>query len=171
MSLVDRMMSSRRLALSVKRYHTWPTIQQQTVADHTCQVMRVYVEIFGPPSQDVFLYMLWHDISEMHTGDIPFQAKRLYPALKKVVDEIDHSVRAVMDQDGAGGFVYRVSDEEVKLAKVCDLLEMWEFGRQEMSLGNKMAEPIVTRTAWAASALAEELGVTDKINRWMEVQL
>ncbi len=166
MSLVDQIMMSRRMALSVKRYHSWPTIQTQTVADHTCQVMRVYYEIFGRPLVDIYEYILFHDITEMWTGDIPFPLKSKYPALGAAVKDAE---RDACDRMGIPDV--HLDDDQKKRVKICDLAEMWEFGRTELLLGNKLANPIVERTNWALSLLAEEAGVTADISKWQEGHL
>ena len=163
MSLTDQIMASRRLAGRVRRYHTWPTIREQTVADHTWQVMRIYVELFGSPSPDVWEYILWHDSTEMHTGDIPFPVKRDNPELAAEICQLECRARQKM------GIPYLDIPDPLKLrAKLCDLLEMREFGLEEQMLGNGYAFPIVTRTTWAASQVAEQLGLVAQVNKWME---
>lgn len=47
-----------RLAGLVRRYHTWTVLHQQTVAEHSWQVMRLYERIFGTPPAPVFLHIL-----------------------------------------------------------------------------------------------------------------
>jgi hypothetical protein len=163
MRLRDQMMSSRRLAGGIRRYHAWPVVQSQTVAEHTWQVMRVYHELFGSPPAEVWEAILWHDVLEMHTGDIPFQVKQRYPGVKKALDEAEvHAAREM-------GVVWpEITQVQRKSIKLCDILEMWEFGKQEMAMGNKLAGPIVTGTILVASKIAEELALADKVNRWME---
>lgn len=147
-------MSSRRLALSVKRYHTWPTIQQQTVADHTCQLLRIYAEIFGPPEAEVTMYILEHDMEELHTGDLPYPVKVRYPGVREALRPVEEDARHML-----GTSKRQLWEELHKRVKVCDLLEMHEFGQVEVALGNRLAEPIVTHTGSAAIELAGEISV------------
>ncbi len=167
MSLVDQIMRSRRLASRVKRYHTWPTIREQTVADHTFNMMRVYTEVFGVPPSTVWECILWHDITEMYTGDIPSFVKRDNPKLAGLLHELENKARINMQVPT----VFGLPAAEFTQIKIADLLEMWEFGREEMMLGNKYAEPVVTRASWAAQKLAEEIEVLERVERWQNEQL
>jgi 5'-deoxynucleotidase YfbR-like HD superfamily hydrolase len=131
----------------VERYHTWPTIRKQTVADHSYHVLRIYYEIFGPPSPEITTYVLFHDSPEVKYGDPPLPAKRESLELKRVYAELEKDYYTRMF-----GFDHRgmVSDEDAIAVKVCDLLEMWEFGTVELQMGNQYARPIVERTLEAA---------------------
>lgn len=131
--------NSTRFALEVKRYHTWPTIRTQTVGEHTAQIMRIYWEIFGEPSPAVWAEILWHDITEQWTGDIPFPMKTRYPTLKSSLSEIEKDARAAMQIPTAGVAANAADRARIK---ICDLLEMWEFGHEELAMGNAYAEPI-----------------------------
>jgi hypothetical protein len=58
-----------------------------------------------------------------------------------------------------------LSTEQRRRIKVCDLLEMWEFGLIEMSMGNSYARPIVADTIRAAFEMTDEKD-RDTVNRW-----
>lgn len=148
-----------RRALSVRRYHTWPTIQQQTVADHTCHVLRIYSETFGRPSGDVVQYILWHDAAEAITGDAPFDGKRVFPELKRVLSEIEKEVLPVV----SGGLVTEIASRERLRVKFADLAEMVEFGREEMRLGNEYyGLPVVEKVLKALFELVGEMDSEDR---------
>jgi len=40
-------LTNARFAGMVLRYHTWPTLQKQTVGDHTWQIFRIYWQILA----------------------------------------------------------------------------------------------------------------------------
>lgn len=130
-----------RMSGEVKRYSTWPTIQTQTVAAHTWHVMRIYNEIWGPPSASMFTHLLLHDGGEVAVGDLPFPLKAENPELKRIHGEIED--QALKDIHGYNGII---TDYQKWRLKICDLLEMWEFGRTEIDMGNKHGGPIVERT-------------------------
>ena len=127
-----------RYAGCVKRYHTWPTITTQTVACHSWQVLRLYTQIFGPPSTDVTAYILWHDAGELVLGDLPFPVKARNPDLKLACDRIENEAVVAM-----GGFIPKLSEVEKVRCKGCDYVEMLEFGLDEVAMGNTFAQPIV----------------------------
>lgn len=153
----DAVTGSLRHAGGVERYHTWPTIRKQTVADHCYHVLRIYYEIFGPPSAEVTTYVLFHDSPEVKYGDPPFPAKREHPELKRVYSELEADYYGKMFGFDHADLVS--ADEKIKV-KVCDLLEMWEFGKVELKMGNQYARLIVDRTLEAAKMVG-----VDHINK------
>lgn len=145
-----------RFAGQVERYHTWPTHRRQSVGEHTWQVMRIWLEIFGAMSPEESRYLVWHDAAEVAVGDPPFPVKARSPALKKAYARLEWEAMMQINAEGAG--VLDRADDELRLkAKVCDLLEMWEFGICEYAMGNLAAEPIITDTGAAVRDLIEKL--------------
>lgn len=143
----DVVTGSLRHAGSVERYHTWPTLRKQTVADHCYHVLRIYYDMFGPPSPEITTYILFHDSPEVKFGDPPFPAKREHPELKEVYSGLEAEYYGEMF--GFDHASLLTPDEKIKV-KVCDLLEMWEFGTVELRMGNQYARPIIERTLDAA---------------------
>lgn len=159
-------MRSRALAGRVRRYHTWPVLHQETVAEHTFGVLRIYREIFGLRDAPVE-YIMDHDLDELHVGDMPFPLKSRYPEIKAalVTAERDARERLGLPTD------YAISETDRARVKVCDLLQMWEFGKIEVRLGNVMATDIVSDTVRAATELAKlRLGDDDQdaIMAWLQ---
>lgn len=131
------MMSNRRLAGSVVRYHTWPMLSRETVAHHTWNVLRIWDQMFGLPAPDVVRQVLYHDCGEMATGDLPFPIKRNNPDLKTVADRIESEALVNM-----GVRMRPMTATNKWKLKVCDLLEMMEHAMHEMRMGNNFARPI-----------------------------
>ncbi len=151
-------MMSRRHAGGVKRYHTWPTLRTQTVADHSWHVMRIFLELFPDAvTMEVLTWILWHDVAEVGTGDIPFPLKSRYPELKSIMDDIGTEVT-----DNMGIVWPELTDRQRALIKICDLLEMYQWGIDEVMMGNQYARPIVEDTLAAAQTLAATEEVLDE---------
>lgn len=155
----QQVLATARLAGEVVRYHTWPTHRRQSVGEHTWQVLRIYWQIFGPPSPEVTTDILWHDAPELVTGDPPFPIKACNPALKAEYDRLEP--RALADMGGRRGV--ELTAYERRRIKCCDLLEMHEFGVQELRMGNEYARPIVSDTAAALDKLMEDLSADDLV--------
>ena len=155
-------MRSQYMAGRVRRYHTWPTLHQETVDEHSMGVLRIYRQIFGLSTISVVQYVMDHDLPELHVGDTPFPAKRKYPKLKEALDEAEEAARKELGLPTS----YYLSDAEKRRIKVCDLLQMWQFGRAEMRMGNAYALPIVADTATAALETAPEED-QQIVRRWM----
>jgi hypothetical protein len=129
------------MAGQVRRYHTWPVLRQQTLAQHSWRVATICVELSAAvgrrPSPELLTWCLLHDtLVEPHTGDLPHHVKRDNPALKAALTEIEAPLL-----EAAGLPV--LSPFQVWVLKLCDLLEMWEFGMEEQAMGNRFGGPVV----------------------------
>jgi 5'-deoxynucleotidase YfbR-like HD superfamily hydrolase len=129
--------SKSRYAGMVKRYHAWPTIQTQTVADHTFHVIRIHNRLFGAPSPNLLHHMIYHDLGELTAGDTPFPAKRVVEGLREPMERAE-----AWGLEQQGVTLPTLTDEEHTQFKIADLLEMWEFAVVEVQLGNALASPI-----------------------------
>ena len=114
------------------------------MAEHTFHVMRIYLEIFGAISSQTAENILVHDMGEIASGDIPFPIKMNNPVLKEEIDRLEEDALEQM-----GLHQHQLSILEKTRIKICDLLEMWEFGMVEVSMGNHYAKPIVEQTSRA----------------------
>jgi 5'-deoxynucleotidase YfbR-like HD superfamily hydrolase len=133
--------TSLRFAGQVERYHTWPTIRKQNIAEHTWHMLRLYERIFGSLPAVVTQYIIYHDCGELRTGDLPFGAKILWPVLGNAARMAEGEALAAL-----GVMLPNIGDALKRRVKICDLIEMWEFGQQELSMGNTYAQPIVSDT-------------------------
>jgi hypothetical protein len=162
----DNIHSDSRLAGEVQRYHTWPTLRNQTVAEHTWQMMRIWHHLFGAMPPEVSTAILWHDAGELRTGDVPYMAKKDAPTLKVALDRLEEKALVEM-----GAPAYRTIDREQRIKiKLCDLIEMNEFGIYELARGNMFAEPIAKVTHDAIKCKLMELSDPDDraaVNKFM----
>lgn len=139
----EDILTSPRMGGSVQRYHTWPTIQRQTVADHTFHVLRIYWHLFGEVSPEACAYLIFHDVPEVVVGDPPHPIKLHNPPLKYIYDGLeDAALEDMIGEELAMRVVGEVTDLERVRMKMCDLLEMAEFAAVETMMGNRAAAPI-----------------------------
>lgn len=131
-------MRNARFAGQIARYHTWPLIHKQSVAEHTYHVLRIWCQIWGPPPKQVTEYAIWHDAGEMGCGDPPYPSKQKWPELKKICDQIEREQLTLY-----GVAELQLFSHEKQRFKICDLLDMFELGMVEVQMGNSYAEPIV----------------------------
>jgi 5'-deoxynucleotidase YfbR-like HD superfamily hydrolase len=136
----------------VRRYHTWAVHHQQTVAEHTWQIMRIMLTIWPNAHRNVIVWALVHDMGEM-AGDIQYPFKLLFTQLGEGSEKAEAHVRARMNEKlGAPYITHPLSKFEKTVFKLCDNLEMWEFGMREVNMGNLYAKIIVQRMAGAVAA-------------------
>jgi 5'-deoxynucleotidase YfbR-like HD superfamily hydrolase len=127
----SHVMRSIAMAGRVKRYHTWPTLQEQSVAAHSWRVATIYIQLFGLPRAEVLEYLLFHDCGELFAGDTPFYVKRCRPGLKTASDEASEHGLAVL-----GIALPELTSVEKGQVRCADLLEMYEMGAIESRMGN-----------------------------------
>jgi len=151
-SITDHVTDNVAFAGRVKRYHAWPTLQIQTVGEHSWQLALIYQQIWGDLPSAVERYIRLHDVAELVTGDIPFPTKANNPDLKVAMDAVEAAALKTM-----GLHVPRMHPDVVRRVKICDLLEMTVFGMVEREMGNMLAVPIIIRTRKAALKLTNEL--------------
>jgi 5'-deoxynucleotidase YfbR-like HD superfamily hydrolase len=140
---------SLRFAGLVKRYHTWPVLREQTNAEHTLHILRIYDELFGLSTINVVRAIMYHDMGEVRTGDAPFPVKSENPDLKAAYDRVETEHRLELLGEDPNDYIL---ENTARRIKICDLVEMWEFGMEEYLKGNTLAVPIIDRTREAALA-------------------
>lgn len=153
----EQITTNPRLSGLVKRYHTWPVIREQTVAEHSWQVARIYGAMFELTSASVYYYILFHDCGEIVSGDLPYPIKSLNLNLKEEMDEIERLARQEM-----GIYIPTLTDEQSLRVKIAHFIEMWEYGMEELYRGNRFASPIATRCFNAANQLARSLNKNER---------
>jgi chloramphenicol 3-O-phosphotransferase len=138
-----RLETDPRRGGDVIRYHTWPTLQQQTTGQHSWNVVRILVTLWPEAPKEAILNAQFHDSGEVGTGDAPYPVKANNPDIKRGMDRIEGEIRAEM---GVGRHMNCDQFWRDRI-KLCDCIEMWEFGLDEVHFGNRFAELVVSRMA------------------------
>lgn len=159
----EQVLSNARIAGGVLRYHAYPTLQRQTVADHSFHVMRIYWTIFKRIPEIVAEFILWHDMGELVTGDMPFPFKAKHPAIKALLAPLEAEAVTAM-----GGEAIPLDKWLHRRIKACDLLEMLEFGLHEKALGNAYSLPIIHDTAREIGCLELNSADYEKVINYRE---
>lgn len=160
----ESVMRSTQLAGRVVRYHTWPMIRRPTVAEASARVATLYCELWGLPRAEVLYYCLHHDNGELYGGDIPFYAKRRVAGLSECSNEAE---KAGLKELGVT--LPELTPTEYKQFKIVDYLEMWETAVVEANMGNRYALIVLDNLKPAVYDLADKLGVSARIERWLLV--
>ena len=164
--------SSVRYGGNVRRYHTWPTIQTQTVMDHTGNVIRIYWMVFGELPEKVAVYLVFHDLPEGDTGDPPHPLKAHNPVLKAEYDRLDgEALAAMVGRERAHEITSGMTPLEKKRMKAADLLEMWEFAVTEQLLGSRHAEPIIDNVRRALDLLDLDEQDEERVNAYIDQEI
>lgn len=134
----------RRAGL-VRRYHAQPHLVPQSVGEHTWQLLRIITTIWPDVPRSVILYVIYHDIAEGCTGDIPYTVKLAYPEIKKHVDTVEDHAITNMRRSWEVPQFREPSSEEKAFVKACELVEFAEYSWNELMMGNKYIEVVLQR--------------------------
>lgn len=132
MSLANRI-GFMRDGMNVRRYHQYTLIESDTVGKHSAGVA-LFANLIDPTARkEVLLAALFHDLGEVILGDIPAPTKRALSQSAR--DELDNvEVRAL---ELHGYKTDLLTDEEVRLLKICDCLDGLAFCVEERNRGNR----------------------------------
>lgn len=131
-----------------RRFHTWPVLRKQNVADHSWHVAMLGFVLYGQEEPGItpafMLALLTHDMAECQMGDIPSPAKRHMDALLELKDETTtfRQQWGVAEQEVASRYgmdweKYLDAEEQRRL-KLCDAFEGAFYCIRERQMGNKL---------------------------------
>ncbi len=122
---------------AVKRFHTIHTIHSQNIAEHSWGVAWLcYLLTDEQPRAELLIAAMEHDLPEHVTGDMPAPAKRSMN-LHKLFKEAEEEAMA------CAGFADReLTDEELKVLKFADTVDLMLFCIRDMSMGSLHTKPV-----------------------------
>ena len=127
---------------AIRRFHTTRAIRDQSVGEHSWGVAVILTKICLP-SPVLLTAALYHDMAELHTGDVPSTAKWASKSLKKALDLSEHHFEVLH------GIVIDLSVEERRLLKWADMFELCLYSSTEVDMGNSLMQvPLVNGLNW-----------------------
>lgn len=176
----DLVITDPRRSGDVKRYHTWPVLRQQTIAHHTWNVIRVLMTLWPDTPASAFRYAMLHDAGEIGPGDLPYPTKHRNPAVKAEIDRMENATLVGQGWDPLSLQEDLLNETEdgclwKARIKVCDMIEMLEFGLEEVELGNRLGIPVVWQMRSFLEKYAEDMfeSASDRgrIARYVEARI
>jgi 5'-deoxynucleotidase YfbR-like HD superfamily hydrolase len=144
-----------------KRFHTWPVLRTQNIADHSWHVAMLLHALYGQDHPGItpvlLMAALCHDAAEWKVGDLPAPAKRNmhergFENFKAEWDEMEESILSEVGLD----WDKFLTDEERRRLKLCDSLDGAMYCVRERMMGNKMMrEPFINFASYIQSLLGE----------------
>jgi 5'-deoxynucleotidase YfbR-like HD superfamily hydrolase len=129
-----QIVESLREAGMVKRLHTVQTINGNTVSQHVYGGLIILMDLVKRSpnvvlTPDMMQEFIFHDVPELETGDIPAPTKRTIGL------ELHEMETQIMAEHGIQPKV--LSEEEKKLIKCADYLDLGFFCLHEVRMGNR----------------------------------
>lgn len=146
-----------------KRFHTQPTIHNETVGHHTALVCGLLSLLYPECRKEVLVHALYHDIAEAITGDIPSPSKRAGYVDRSALALAEHQLTL---QHGIN--VPQLTGEEHHILKVCDILSGMITCAHEIKMGNTHMRVALSNFA----SYFEEMDCTNEraIAYWRELK-
>jgi 5'-deoxynucleotidase YfbR-like HD superfamily hydrolase len=117
-----------------------PTVELQSVGAHSFGVCLLLIELTdGKCSANLLKAGLYHDVAEAKVGDTPSPTLRDFPDLRRAYKEAEAQIEATYCLD------VELTDDEKRLLKLADRVELAFFALEEVSRGNHSALPMVGR--------------------------
>lgn len=127
-------------ASNVKRYHTFSIIGGQNIGHHSHRVAIIlWFLTDGMASGNLIKAALFHDLSEIETGDTPATAKWSYPSIATSLKTVESMFDTHYQID------VELTAREQFLLKVADILELMIFAVEQRRLGNLNAKRLWAR--------------------------
>jgi hypothetical protein len=124
------------------RCHTQQYIGSYNVAMHSFNALSLLLLLYpGTVRSELVRAVLWHDVPERWTGDIPAPAKWASMSLKEVLVELEQKV---LDRLGLSD-LFNLTEQEHKWLWSVDLLELYMWGKDQVALGNNTVQGLLNR--------------------------
>lgn len=116
----------------IERYHIkgQRMLTRQSVAEHSWRMSAIVFAVNPQLSANVLWALLFHDVSERVTGDVPANVKRANPEIERVINEVSTNEEIRL------GIRFNLTAEEQKLLSWADRFEGALHCLDELEMGN-----------------------------------
>jgi 5'-deoxynucleotidase YfbR-like HD superfamily hydrolase len=94
--------------------------------------------------QDFVLHCIYHDCAEIVTGDLPYPVKSTNRELKRTIEMLEDQTLS-KQANYWKSLPYRITPEQYALFKMVEMVEMFEWGLDEMNRGCRYGEIVADR--------------------------
>lgn len=128
----DQLMQVVRTASYLKRFHTIPSTEYQTVAHHTWNMMALVQVLWPQCRKELLLAALYHDIPEVMTGDVPAPFKWANPEVAGMLHAAEEKMLKEL------GVHVELTESEKRMLAIADTLELVLYSHEQAAMGNTM---------------------------------
>jgi hypothetical protein len=137
-TVVERVLAVREGG-HVERCHTTPKHGGYDVAQHSYGALSLLLLLHPRPSNTLIKAILWHDVPERWTGDIPKPAKWASPALNDAEKILEAELLAHL------GLLGILTEDDMAWLHAVDMLDFWIWTQEQAHLGNRNVEDLKTK--------------------------
>ena len=124
-----------------QRCHTMLYHGAYNVAIHSYNAVSLLLQLYPTaPSIALIRAVMWHDVPERWTGDVPTPAKMACPELRVVLDGLE---KRILTSLGIGELFTSLSGHERNWLNAVDLLELYIWACEQVAIGNTTAKDMV----------------------------
>jgi len=116
----------------VKRCHTVDYHGTYTNSQHTFNMLLIYNALHPNPQEETMQAIMYHDLAERYTGDLPAPSLIEFPDLRDSIKKVEAHCRAVMGAD------FEISEEEANWLYCIDKIEHWMWAKRQLLMGNQL---------------------------------
>ena len=120
----------------VQRFHTTPVHMSRSIGEHSWNMAALLFTLHPEPPMRLVKAVLFHDVAERWTGDIPAPAKWSEPVLNDVLERMEQELLEAFE------IKIKLDEHDTDWLKALDILELTLHMRQEMEMGNKLVARI-----------------------------
>lgn len=159
---IDEQLNFIYAAGETRRFHTWPVLRHQNIADHSWHVALLLHLLYGQESPGIppvlLMAALCHDMSECQMGDLPSPGKRAmgehFPDFRKKWGEQEEKLLSQYSLD----WDQYLTDEDRRRLKFCDNMEGALYCCRERAMGNKMiTKPFINFRNYMSELILENV--------------
>ena len=141
MNDMNTLVSRMREASVVERAHTIRHIGSYTNGQHSFDMMTLAWILMPVVTRNVMLAIMFHDLPERWTGDMPSTAKESDGEFGKRMAQIEARIESRM------GWKVELHPDERVWVKALDKLELLLWSHDQLHMGNENALAIISRLA------------------------
>lgn len=135
--LVQRLREASR----VERSHTMPHHGSYTVGQHSFDMLTLLIALYPDCRKELMLAVMFHDLTERWTGDIPHPAKHSDGEFGKRIAQIEARLTKKL------GWDVQLTDLERHWLKGLDCVEYLLWAKEQIAMGNQNATTALAKTA------------------------
>lgn len=147
---------------NVRRCHTVPHHGEYTVGKHSYDAANLLLFLNPDASVNLIKAVLWHDLGERWTGDVPYPAVRRDAEFAAAYRRLE---KEGMERHGIK--MPELTQDETNWLSCVDKLELLLWAYDQTALGNKMVcEYITVLNKWFEDAEAENRAPKVVVKFW-----